>query len=102
MLLDAGANLEAKSSSGATALMFASAAGYTDVVKLLLARGADANARVEVGHRSQPGIRLLPINDVILRGVSVSNNHNRVHARLSKPTAFLSHRPQTGIRIVQG
>lgn len=59
VLLDAGADLEAKSSSGATALMFASAAGYTDVVKLLLARGADANARVEVSHRPHTGIRWL-------------------------------------------
>ena len=48
MLLDAGAPLDTKSSSGGTALMFAAAAGYTDIVRLLLARGADVNARVEV------------------------------------------------------
>lgn len=48
MLLDAGAPLDAKASSGGTALMFASAAGYTDVVTLLLEKGADVNATVKV------------------------------------------------------
>lgn len=48
VLLDAGAPLDTKASSGGTALMFASAAGYMDVVKLLLEKGADVNARVEV------------------------------------------------------
>lgn len=48
LLLGAGAPLDSKASSGGTALMFAAAAGYTDVVKLLLARGADMNAKVEV------------------------------------------------------
>lgn len=49
VLLDAGAPLDKKASSGGTALMFAAAAGYTDVVKLLLERGADVNATVKVG-----------------------------------------------------
>lgn len=48
MLLDAGAPLDTKASSGGTALMFAAAAGYTDVVTLLLERGAEVNATVEV------------------------------------------------------
>lgn len=48
MLLDAGGPLDAKASSGGTALMFAAAAGYTDVVKLLLERGGDVNATVKV------------------------------------------------------
>lgn len=48
VLLDGGVPLDRKASSGGTALMFAAAAGYTDVVKLLLERGADVNARVEV------------------------------------------------------
>lgn len=48
MLLDAGGPLDKKASSGGTALMFAAAAGYTDVVKLLLERGADVNATVKV------------------------------------------------------
>lgn len=48
LLLDAGAPLDRKASSGGTALMFAAAAGYTDVVKLLLDKGATANASVKV------------------------------------------------------
>lgn len=48
VLLDAGCDLDAKASSGGTALMFAAAAGYTDVVKLLLEKGADVNATVKV------------------------------------------------------
>lgn len=48
MLLDAGAPLDTKASSGGTALMFAAAAGYTDVVTLLLERGAEVNATVKV------------------------------------------------------
>lgn len=48
MLLDAGSPLDTKASSGGTALMFAAAAGYTDVVTLLLDRGADVNATVKV------------------------------------------------------
>lgn len=48
VLLDAGCDLDAKASSGGTALMFAAAAGYTDVVKLLLQKGADVNATVKV------------------------------------------------------
>lgn len=50
VLLDAGAPLDMKASSGGTALMFAAAAGYTDVVTLLLERGAEVNATVEVIH----------------------------------------------------
>lgn len=48
VLLDAGAPLDVKASSGGTALMFAAAAGYTDVVNLLLEKGADPNASVKV------------------------------------------------------
>lgn len=51
VLLDAAGSsslIDAKASSGGTALMFAGAAGYTDVVKLLLERGAGVNARVQV------------------------------------------------------
>jgi len=40
-LLDAGANVNATSRNGTTALMMAAGYGYTDVVELLLARGAD-------------------------------------------------------------
>lgn len=48
VLLDAGAPLDTKASSGGTALMFAAAAGYTDVVTLLVERGTEVNATVEV------------------------------------------------------
>lgn len=58
VLLDAGAPLDTKASSGGTALMFAAAAGYTDVVTLLLEKGADVNATVKVcgiAQQSLPG-----------------------------------------------
>ena len=54
VLLDAGAPLDVKASSGGTALMFAAAAGYTDVVNLLLEKGADANASVKVQYDVVP------------------------------------------------
>lgn len=48
MLIAAGANLEARDATrGATVLITASLQGYTDVVRVLLDRGADINARAE-------------------------------------------------------
>ena len=43
LLLDKGANVNAKDEDGGTALMFASVNGHTDTVKMLLKRGANPN-----------------------------------------------------------
>ena len=43
--LDKGADVNAKTRYGATALSFAADQGHLEVVKLLLARGADVNAQ---------------------------------------------------------
>jgi hypothetical protein len=48
-LLAAGADVNATSSGGKTALMRASARGYTDIVKVLLDAGADVDAKKENG-----------------------------------------------------
>jgi uncharacterized protein len=45
-LLDEGANANAKRENGMTALMGASLAGHQEVVELLLARGAEVDAKV--------------------------------------------------------
>lgn len=49
-LLDQGANVDAKGSGGATALMMACWWGHLDVVKLLLDRGANVNAKGPDGY----------------------------------------------------
>src|SRR5215469_5862446 len=52
LLLRHGASLEARDSEGLTALMYAAAAkdrGNTEVLEILLAAGADANARTPLG-----------------------------------------------------
>src|SRR4029079_8467713 len=41
LLLDKGADVDAKDSDGRTALIAATSAGYTDVVRVLLRHGAD-------------------------------------------------------------
>ena len=43
-LLDGGAAVDARANDGLTALMLASANGFTDVIRALLLRGADVNA----------------------------------------------------------
>jgi ankyrin repeat protein len=45
LLLDAGANVNARDGSGATALHGAAGSGWNDVVSLLAARGADLHAK---------------------------------------------------------
>ena len=42
-----GANVKAKEQRGETALMWAARKGHTDTVKVLLAKGADANSKRE-------------------------------------------------------
>jgi ankyrin repeat protein len=49
-LLDQGANINAKGSGGATALMMACWWGHVDVVRLLLDRGANVNAKGPDGY----------------------------------------------------
>src|SRR5208283_3001198 len=44
-LLDEGADVNAKDSSGGTVLMLASRNGYKEVVQVLLAKGANVNAK---------------------------------------------------------
>jgi hypothetical protein len=48
-LLDAGADVNGRSTDGSTALMMAAGYGYTDIVNLLLDRGADAHAQLSDG-----------------------------------------------------
>ncbi len=50
--LDKGANIEVKNDAGATPLIFASVKGHPDVVKLLLERGANVNARTNTGNHA--------------------------------------------------
>jgi len=51
LLLDKGAQLEAKSSGGSTPLNFASGHGHIEIVRLLCDRGADVEARCNRGWR---------------------------------------------------
>ena len=50
LLIDHGANVNAKSSVGNTALTYACCGGYEDVVKILLEAGADVEHQNENGH----------------------------------------------------
>jgi ankyrin repeat protein len=47
LLLDAGANINARTKYGETALSLAAQGGHLEVVRLLLSKGADANSRSE-------------------------------------------------------
>jgi ankyrin repeat protein len=50
LLLDRGADVNARSNGGGTPLHDAAAAATPELVELLLARGADANALTKDGH----------------------------------------------------
>jgi ankyrin repeat protein len=49
LLLDRGADMNARDDAGATALYNAASWGRRDVVELLVARGADAGLRTKAG-----------------------------------------------------
>lgn len=46
-LIDRGADVNAKDNEGFTALIYASGLGYTEIVKILIANGADINAKIK-------------------------------------------------------
>ncbi len=50
LLIDHGANVNAKSSVGNTALTYACCGGYEEVVRILLEAGADVEHQNENGH----------------------------------------------------
>ena len=49
LLLEKGAEINAKANNGATALMMAAYQGHTEIIKLLLEKGADVNAKSKDG-----------------------------------------------------
>jgi hypothetical protein len=49
LLVDEGADINAKSNNGLTALMIASGIGHREIVQLLIAEGADVNAKKDNG-----------------------------------------------------
>jgi ankyrin repeat protein len=49
LLLEKGADVNAKSNSRWTALMYAAENGHTEIVHLLLEKGADVNAKTSIG-----------------------------------------------------
>jgi ankyrin repeat protein len=49
-LLNGGENIEKKDADGRTALHWAADKGHIEVIKVLLARNADVNARSKVTH----------------------------------------------------
>ena len=53
-LIEAGANINAQTYNGLTALMCASEWGYTKVVKLLLEAGADVEGAEEIAPTEEP------------------------------------------------
>ena len=48
-LIDAGADVNAQTNEGTTALMYASAAGRTEIAELLIEEGTDVNAQTKGG-----------------------------------------------------
>ena len=52
LLIEAGANVNAKENDGRTPLMCAADKGHSEIVKLLIENGADVNAKNNYGHTS--------------------------------------------------
>jgi ankyrin repeat protein len=55
LLVGRGADVNARTKAGWTALHFAAREGYADVVELLLASGADVSVKASSGHWSERG-----------------------------------------------
>ena len=64
LLLDKGADVNAKTGKGKTALMMAAENGHADIVHALLGKGADVNAKTSNGWTA-----LLLANDAIEKGI---------------------------------
>jgi hypothetical protein len=64
VLLDSGANIEAKDKRGRTPLILAAQHGQVETVRLLLAKGADVNARDRDGWTAYGLILLSPAGDL--------------------------------------
>ena len=83
MLIEVGADLHNRLTSGFTPLLFAVREGRTDVVRVLLKAGADVNETVPVegGRRRGYGGRLPPAGASVLL-VAVANAHFELAAHL--------------------
>jgi ankyrin repeat protein len=80
-LIDAGADVHTRLSSGFTPLLFAVREGRTNVVRLLLRAGADVNEPVPAGQRKGYGGRMPPIGATPLL-LAVQNAHYELAAYL--------------------
>jgi len=83
MLIELGADFNARLASGMTPLLFAVREGRSDVVRVLLKAGVDVNAPVPVegGRRRTVGGRALPAGSTPLL-VAVMNGHFELAAQL--------------------
>lgn len=65
LLLDKGANINARDKHDYTALIFAASKGHAEVVKILLERGADLKAKNDVGLTALAAAKLFGQTEVI-------------------------------------
>eukprot|EP00919_Chromeraceae_sp_WS-2016_P003590 GHVR01008694.1.p1 GENE.GHVR01008694.1~~GHVR01008694.1.p1 ORF type:complete len:123 (+),score=13.34 GHVR01008694.1:185-553(+) len=80
LLIDIGANVNAKDNKGITPLIVASIEGHLDVIKLLIDKGADVNDRDNIGTTplicaSNKG-HLAVVQLLIDKGAEVKDRHN--------------------------
>jgi ankyrin repeat protein len=89
LLIDKGANIDAKNGAGAAALMGAALNGSAAAVQLLLEKGADARARTKLGETalgnaagagSAEAVKLL-----LDRGADVNSRNDRGYRRRCSP-----------------
>jgi hypothetical protein len=88
-LLDAGAEVNAQTSSGTTALMVASQNGHRDVVQALLAKGAKVNAQTSNGRTALDEAMAQKHTDVIALLVQAGNRtpeHSAARATVPQPS----------------